>query len=663
MVTPLLKKINSSGGTLYTFPSAQRDLARVFTNSSYSLKFSHFACLNLKNVVTTSTGNYIRLQGVFPDYTPPNDNDIALPEHLQNYVMNFETAILNGEGDDDGFDNDVLRSPAERVFFNWFQKVNGIEFEYANRESNLYYEKANGYSYNPIDPTSHVNYVKNRTVKYIGNIDVINTVEIGGDIYSEVYLHIPSSVGASYEVRFNAVTDNNYNGGDIILNSEKIIGAPSLQSGLSTDAIYDEEVENKYTGDIGYIIDFRDSFYVNESVGYGDIMTMNELSPDDFEFNCVLIYYDLTNNTTGESATNLYGILFLNKFSGNNIQRYPKHKTTNLQNGNSFALKVDIKVDAYPTSTGITIRDSENTGLLATFQEYIDDMTRLQQTIDIFNRQQSEISRLQNRVNELELLLYGIDSFSSVENRVGNLETRLNGLGITDQEALTDLISEINQRVNSFISSQNNPASVVDGYGTHVTNENGIVTIDSTTSTYSINGILGMINGADGFGPDESNQITQTNPFNINSSDPNESLNVYTTLEEGPNLAVLYVENETCSNDVHFYIDDSDVKWKVGQTLKIMIRDLIDFNGHNLIIHTGLNNGTWEQNIKIIGDEISSKPTIEIICTNAVMNQSADSFVYDCMSAGSQSGTSDISDGEAMTDAEIEGLVNDLIPE
>ena len=47
MITPILKDPKAHGGTLYTFPSASRDLTRAFTNSEYEFAFSHFACLNL----------------------------------------------------------------------------------------------------------------------------------------------------------------------------------------------------------------------------------------------------------------------------------------------------------------------------------------------------------------------------------------------------------------------------------------------------------------------------------------------------------------------------------------------------------------------------------------------------------------------------------------
>lgn len=667
MVTPLLSAPRPEGGTLYTFPSAQKDLARVFSNDSYSFKFSRFACLDFPDIKPfnqTGEGKFVDLVDSFPDIDYQNKSmNVLLAEHFQNYIMNFETAILNGEGDDDGYNNDVLRTPSERIFFNWLRKIGGIEFEYADRETNIYYEKCGDLSYKPIN-VNHSDYVKNRTVKYLGYIDIINSVEINGDAYNEVYLHIPSTVGASYEVRFTSVNDDNYNGGNYTLNSEYIIGWDESKEitpyDLSPHAIYDfddtgdegnsDYLYNTYTSDIGYVIDFRDSFYTNDMVGYGDIMTMNELSPDNFEFNCVLIYYDFTNNATGETVTNLYGVLFLGKVEStgtggntrNYIQCYPKHKTTNLQNGNSFALKVDIKIDAYPTSNMTEAYKNNNQELLDTFQEYMDDMVKLQKTIDIFNRQQSELSTLENRVYELETLLYGIDSVSNVTDRVSMLEARLNGSGIADQYELTNLIGEINQKVDNFLNSQDNTSLILpEGYGIRVNRnqsttdgETTEITIDSTLSSYSINDFRSMSIVEGGIKVDEENEIKQDSPYDIHIQDVNENLMVYTELEEGPNLGILFVKGDTCTNNLHVYIDDTNIKWKKGQTFKLKIKDYIDFDGNLLYIHTGVDNGRWNQHITITSDEMTTTPTVEIICVNTVMKQTESSFIYECFQSG-----------------------------
>ena len=39
MVTPLIDKLKTQGGTLYTFSSASKDLTRTFTNSIYDFSF------------------------------------------------------------------------------------------------------------------------------------------------------------------------------------------------------------------------------------------------------------------------------------------------------------------------------------------------------------------------------------------------------------------------------------------------------------------------------------------------------------------------------------------------------------------------------------------------------------------------------------------------
>lgn len=692
MVTPLLSAPRQQGGTLYTFPSAQKDLARVFANDSYTFKFSRFACLDFPDIKPINyNGNekFVDLINSFPDvhYTGQSMNTL-LAEHFQNYMMNFETAIINGEGDDDGYDNSVLRTPSERIFFNWLQKIGGIEFEYANRETNLYYEKCGNLSYEPINTEKHSEYVSKRTIKYLGTIDIINSVEINGDAYNEVYLHIPSTVGASYEVRFRTVNDANYNGGNYTLNSEYIVGwsqdkGETTPYDLSSNAIYDydeaneegnsDDLSNTYTSDIGYTIDFRDSFYVNDTVGYGDIMTMNELSPDNFEFNCVLIYYDFTDNATGETATNLYGVLFLEEVSSegtgsnirNHIQCYPKHKTTNLSNGNSFALKVDIKIDAYPTSNMEAAYENNNQELLDTLQEYMDDMVKLQKTIDIFNRQQSEISSLENRVHELETLLYGIDSVSSVTDRVSLLETRLNGSGLADQEALTELISEVNQKVDNFLNSQDNTSLILpEGYGIKVKKStDGEITIDSTLSSYSLSNFRRLNNVEGGVQIDENEEITSGSPYLIHRQDLNEELMVYTDLEEGPNLGILYVSGEVCTNNLNIYIDDRDMKWKEGQTFKLKIKDHIEFDGNYLYIHTGLEDGVWNQHIVIPGDEIATSPTIEIICTNPVMKQTSSSFIYENVqsgSMGSSSGGSSVTPDGEITEEQVNNLIQEI---
>ena len=102
MITPILKDPRKHGGTLYTFPSASRDLTRSFTNSEYEFAFSHFACLNLPDF---RDGKFEDkdLKGLYLENLRPHSMDEtsgnvnrSLKWHMQSYVMNYEIAILNG---------------------------------------------------------------------------------------------------------------------------------------------------------------------------------------------------------------------------------------------------------------------------------------------------------------------------------------------------------------------------------------------------------------------------------------------------------------------------------------------------------------------------------------------------------------------------------------
>ena len=171
MITPILKDPRPHGGTLYTFPSASRDLTRAFSNSEYEFAFSHFACLNLPDF---RYGDYDEgdMKGIYLDnlckhYYSNTDSDLledsdndslsdiarndlnkCLKWHMQSYIMNYEVAILNGFSLNEGkYDNDILRNPSERIFFNWLQKVGAIKFAGDVESLNGYGDDVVGVSY------------------------------------------------------------------------------------------------------------------------------------------------------------------------------------------------------------------------------------------------------------------------------------------------------------------------------------------------------------------------------------------------------------------------------------------------------------------------------------------------------------------------------------
>jgi hypothetical protein len=487
MITPILKDPKSHGGTLYTFPSASRDLTRAFSNSEYEFAFSHFACLNLPDF---RYGEFEEgdLKGIYLDDLHKKTIDIAgnlntaLKWHIQSYVMNYEVAILNGFSLDEGkYDNEILKTPSERIFFNWLQKVKGIKFENNMETLKGYGDDATDISYDTLIDESALStadrtkpyrignklYVwkggrwksrvlVSKTVQYIGTIDMINNVNIDYDSFNEIYLNIPAGVGGSTYVYFDNSFDKNYEKGEYIdVDLDKycddpdyIIGRNPEELGMTDDktlfAIYDStnisdssdsdsdwwysESKHEYKIDNGYCINFNDSLY------NGGIEGMNLNSEEDFEFNCVLIYYRIRKGN-GDWQTNLYGVLFLEEviISDYNInlndddervgyiQRYPKFKK-----GNSWGLKLDLKIDAQPDSQ-LVLRDSEyedpNDG--AEMQMFSEALVKLNDCAKIFYDVKKENTDIEERLYKLENMVSGIDTVYELRDEVSVLRTRV----------------------------------------------------------------------------------------------------------------------------------------------------------------------------------------------------------------------------------------------
>lgn len=502
MITPILKDPKAHGGTLYTFPSASRDLTRAFTNSEYEFAFSHFACLNLPDF---RYGDYDEgdMKGIYLDnlckhYYSTIDSDLledsdsdslsdiasnnlnkCLKWHMQSYIMNYEVAILNGFSLDDGkYDNEILRTPSERIFFNWLQKVGGIKFNGNLETLDGYGDDVIDVSYDTLTDESELPYRPNsknemyridnklyvwkggewksrvlvsKTVQYIGTIDMVNNVNIDYDSFNEIYLNIPAGVGGSTKVHFDNIFDKNYENGEIIdvkkdkycddedENREYIIGRNPVKLNMADDvtlkALYDSKYEHDsgyssptYKIESGYCINFNDDRYD------GGIEQMNLNSEEDFEFNCVLIYYRIRNGK-GEWYTNLYGVLFLEEVTtsdynidlnedderGGYIQRYPKFKK-----GNSWGLKLDLKIDAQPDSQ-LILRDKEYTDPndSIAMQMFTDALVQLNDCAKLFYEVKKENTDIEERLYTLENMVSGVDTVYNLRDDVGVLRTKV----------------------------------------------------------------------------------------------------------------------------------------------------------------------------------------------------------------------------------------------
>lgn len=618
MVTPYLKPFNTQGGTLYVFPSVSKDLTRTFVSNDYEFKFSHFACLNLPDIYT---GKYKSDKGFYIDTLILNNNGgyytgydgttwssdgigKTIAENLQNYVMNFETAILNGEGDNDNYDNDILTNVSEKVFFNWLQKVGAIKF----------IESGTLEDYSTL---------ADRTVQYIGNLDVMNTVDINGDSFEELYIHIPSTAGASTSVYFRTgeTTDNkNYLNKNYTLNGlNNIIGRSSkLYDEIDINAIYDlDQGANVYTGDIGHTIDFRDSSYA----GGDGISTMNGNSLNDFEFNAVLIYYDILEKTSTKNvkrtATNLYGILFLDQpmpLSETDrkgyFQRCPKKKETVYGNGNSYALKLDLKIDTVGDSNTNYIEvpdENYQKDKVTSFILYNKAIEQLQRCIDVFYAQKNEIVKLTERVSALENLVTGIDSISSLKADINRLYNLYDGNAVVDTSALLSLIDANAKKLDNIMNGgkdlklQYDTDVIQPGVGIGITKTPNKVTI-SSEQRYSMNVVTDS----------NDNEITEDNPIDTTSA--SKICNI--KLKPGENFAVIYMHDAGVSEtSIYINIDASDYNWEIGQTIKLLFvceNGALSFD--NSIDRGVIIKPTDTTTLSISGYDFEGNDFVEIVC-------------------------------------------------
>ena len=555
----------------------------------------------------------------------------AITENLQNYVMNFETAILNGEGDNDDYDNTILTSVSEKIFWNWMRKVGAIRFN----ESDTAEDYA-GYD--------------DRVVQYIGNIDVMNTVEIGGDTFEELYIHIPSSVGASTNVYFRtgAMTDNknylnknypiaNKTNGSQTGNPEIIIGRKPGDSNPyhdygdeSVNIIINSFVDidtggNIYTGDVGHTIDFRDSSYD----GGGGISNMNAKSLEDFEFNAVLIYYDILEKTSEpgvkRTATNLYGILFLDNVTADasgvasdntpqgHIQRYPKKKETVYGNGNSYGLKIDLKIDTIGDSNTnyIEVPDKNyQKDKVVSFMLYNNALEQLQKCIDLFYTQKNDIVKLRDRVSTLENMTMNIDSIAIIKKDIERLYGMCEGNELVDTATILGLIDANSRKLENIMNGGKDLKLQFDtdvlqpGVGIGLQKSLNKVVINSE-QRYSINTVI------DGALTDD----TEVSPnHQINTTDGLKICNI--KLRAGENFAVIYInDNGRSTTNFNINIDDSEYNWEVGQSLKIYFKyeigalEFEDTIGNGIVIKPNR-----ESTISISGAEFEGNNLIEIIC-------------------------------------------------
>ena len=382
----------------------------------------------------------------------------------------------------------------------------------------------------------------------------------------------------------------------------------------------------------GISVDFNPNDY-QQIVQDQTISTIPQFNGTDlaesFEFNAVLVYYDMVDlSNSANTTTNLYGILLLDNITpttdGGFIQRYPKYKPnkTTGQNGNSYGFKINLRFDASPGSAGIdTIINDYNTFSMGLFS---DASAQLQASAQIFQRQQLEISNLETRLLAVENTLNSVSTSAFLQAQINNMQSQIDNasLAFASSTTLLDLIAknadEIQSLANGEVETtlQYNTDVVRQGTGITInTNTPNQIQVSSNVQAYNL-----MV-------PLNSNdvQITATAPLNLNVVLPQ----VYADLETYTNMLRLDTIN-TAGGDLSIYIDDTDIQWSTGQTVRLAFNNVPLLGSRNIKIYTDapsrLNSGSFGKLAATIPNaSISTQPIIDLICTEqGVLN-----FVYD----------------------------------
>jgi hypothetical protein len=257
-------------------------------------------------------------------------------------------------------------------------------------------------------------------------------------------------------------------------------------------------------------------------------------------------------------------------------------------------------------------------------QLFSEATAQLQESAKIFQTQQLEISTIDQKVQALENQITNVADVTSLQAQITSVQDQLDNanLAFANDTVLLDLIAKNSDEIQN-LANGNVPTTLQ--YNTDVLRQGPGITIDTNTPNIVTVSLASQeYNFMVPFDKDEV-QITTTTPLNLNQATPQ----VFTSLRTYTNMLRLDTVNEA-GGDLNIYINDTDIQWKTGQTVRLTFNNTLNIGSRNIRVWTDspsrLNNGSYGISMGVITNaDISTKPIIEFICTEqGVLN-----FVYD----------------------------------
>ena len=340
-----------------------------------------------------------------------------------------------------------------------------------------------------INVSCYLNY--HQLVQYIGEIQATSKVQSSQQTFTEFTAMIPAHAGATPTVLFETQTNTNYYPGLSIpiLDSQiqdEIVGSENLSSPIRTNPndypgsyfgyfdTYDKTYQMstgdpiRYSGDYfgvlklnnvglasddafefltdfnsnnidGVAMDFNLTHYFKaQSAGQTinnfdefDSLSIDGNPPPDFDFNAILWYYTVHDNTSNKSYTNLYGIEFLdnpdNDFGSANdrlITLTKKLVTNTNQDGYSYIynLNLNFSVD----NDMLPLRyDPTSIYNIFGFDLYNKVMSNYVLLSEQFSTIISDFLNMNTQIQQLQSLIYSQTDISEIKDRLANMEDLL----------------------------------------------------------------------------------------------------------------------------------------------------------------------------------------------------------------------------------------------
>ena len=372
-------------------------------------------------------------------------------------------------------------------------------------------------------------------------------------------------------------------------------------------------------------IDFDPDSY-QQIVSDPAISTIEEFNStsaaEDFDFNCVLIYYDVYDPANPvDSATNLYGVLFLDdvQLSGSSIysipvlKKYKPNIVTKL-NGNSYGFKINLKFDVDIDQTGVeqAINDYSPFSL----SMFMDSMNVLQDASSTLNNTASIYASLEQRVASLENLTLTSNTIFNLNKRINSLESAFsaNQAIFNNTQAIMGLINQNYELTRALINGQ---TSVEISYNLDLIKQGPGIIVDR-----SIPNQLIIANDKQDY-----NIGVQGGTVTLSTTSDNViELRPYGNYTKHVNNGIPI----TLTSDLVVRLNDTNLKWRRGQVYRFSFGDQIypgDYNvsfltdatgAYPISAPSGVPYGTLI--VSLTNGEFAAKdymPVIDMICINS----------------------------------------------